>query len=202
MADLLVRTDNVVAHELDVNRHQLLRNQVELLQAEAAFVDPHRLRLSGLDGRGNWEVTADRIVIAVGTTTTRESHVDFDGQQIFTSDEIVTLKRLPRSLIVIVAGVIGLEYATIFAALGVRVTVVDKRPRLLSFIDFEIIDTLVYQMRQNRMTLRLGEEVSSLERVDGNKGERFGCISPAASRSRRIPPFTASAEPALRRRSI
>ena len=75
-------------------------------------------------------------------------------------------------MIVIGAGVIGLEYATIFAALGVRVTVVDKRPRLLSFIDFEIIDTLVYQMRQNRMTLRLGEEVSSLERLDGNKGEK------------------------------
>ncbi len=120
MADLLIRTDNVVAHELDVNRHQLLRNQIELLQAEAAFVDPHKLRLSGLDGRGHWEVTADRIVIAVGTTTTRESHVDFDGQQIFTSDEILTLKKLPRSLIVIGAGVIGLEYATIFAALGVR----------------------------------------------------------------------------------
>ena len=172
MADLLVRTDNVVAHELDVNRHQLQRNQVELLQAEASFVDPHRLRLAGLDGRGTWEVTADRIVIAVGTTTTRESNVDFDGQRIFTSDEIVTLKNLPRSLIVIGAGVIGLEYATIFAALGVRVTVVDKRPRLLSFIDFEIIDTLVYRMRQNRMTLRLGEEVSSLERLDGNKGEK------------------------------
>ena len=172
MADLLVRTDNVVAHELDVNRHQLQRNQVELLQAEAAFVDPHRLRLAGLDGRGDWEVTADKIVIAVGTTTTRGSHVDFDGQQIFTSDEILTLKHMPRSLIVIGAGVIGLEYATIFAALGVRVTVVDKRPRLLSFIDFEIIDTLVYQMRQNRMTLRLGEEVSSLERLGGNKGEK------------------------------
>ena len=170
MADLLVRTDNVVAHELDVNRHQLLRNRVELLQAEASFVDPHRLRLAGLDGRGDWEVTADRIVIAVGTTTTRDSDVEFDGQRIFTSDEILTLKQLPRSLVVIGTGVIGLEYATVFAALGVRVTVVDRRPRLLGFVDFEIVDTLVYRMRQNRMTLRLGEEVASLERPDGDAG--------------------------------
>ncbi len=168
MADLLVRTDNVVTRELDVNRHQLLRNRVELLQAEAAFVDPHRLRLA--DGRGTRDVTADRIVIAVGTTTTRARDVEFDGQRIFTSDEILTLKQLPRSLIVIGAGVIGLEYATIFAALSVRVTVVDRRPRLLSFVDFEIIDTLVYQMRRNRMTLRLGEEVRGLERLDGDRG--------------------------------
>ena len=172
MADLLVRTDSVITHELDVNRHQLQRNQVELLQAEAAFVDPHTLRLSGLDGRGQWDVTADKIVIAVGTTTTRESHVDFDGQRIFTSDEILDLKTLPRSLVVIGAGVIGLEYATIFAALGVRVTVVDKRPRLLSFVDFEIIDTLVYQMRQNRIMLRLGEEVGGLERLNDEHGEK------------------------------
>ena len=156
-----------------MNRHQLQRNRVELLQAEAAFVDPHTLRLAGLDGRGNWEVSADRIVIAVGTTTSRASDVDFDGQRIFTSDQILNLKSLPRSLIVIGAGVIGLEYATIFAALGVRVTVVDKRQRLLSFIDFEIIDTLVYQMRQNRMDAaprRRGQRPRAAGRRQGREG--------------------------------
>jgi len=172
MADLFVRTDNVIAHELDVHRHQLQRNQVELLQAEGAFVDPHTVRLSGLDGHGHWDVTADHIVVAVGTTTTRDSHVEFDGQRIFTSDDVLGLQKLPRSLVIIGAGVIGLEYGTIFAALGVRVTVVDKRPRLLTFVDYEIIDTLVYQMRQNRITLRLGEEVSGLERFTDERGER------------------------------
>lgn len=172
MADLFVRTDNVIAHELDVHRHQLHRNQVELLQAKGAFVDPHTMRLSGLDGHGHWDVTADNIIIAVGTTTTRDSHVEFDGQRIFTSDDVLGLKKLPRSLVIIGAGVIGLEYGTIFAALGVRVTVVDKRPRLLTFVDYEIIDTLVYQMRQNRVTLRLGEEVSGLERFTDDRGER------------------------------
>ncbi len=172
MADLFVRTDNVIAHELDVSRHQLQRNQVELLQAGAAFIDPHTVRLSGLDGHGDWDVSADNIVIAVGTTTTRDSHVEFDGQRIFTSDDILNLQKLPRSMVVIGAGVIGLEYGTIFAALGVRVTIVDKRPRLLDFVDHEIIDTLVYQMRQNRMTLRLGEEVEGLERFSDDLGEK------------------------------
>jgi NAD(P) transhydrogenase len=172
MADLFVRTDNVIANELDVHRHQLQRNQIELLQAEGTFVGPHTVRLSGLDGHGHWDVTADNVVIAVGTTTTRDSHVEFDGQRIFTSDDILGLNKLPRSLIIIGAGVIGLEYGTIFAALGVRVTVIDKRPRLLTFVDYEIIDTLVYQMRQNRMTLRLGEEVSGLERFTDERGER------------------------------
>ncbi len=172
MSDLLVRTDNVIANELDVNRHQLQRNRVELLQAEGTFVDPHTVRLSGLDGHGHWDVTADKIIIAVGTKTTRDAGVEFDGQRLFTSDDVLNLKELPRSMVIIGAGVIGLEYGTIFAALGVRVTVVDKRPRLLTFVDFEIIDTLVYQMRQNRMTLRLGEEVSGLEHVSGEKGDR------------------------------
>jgi NAD(P) transhydrogenase len=172
MSALLVRTDSVIAHELDITRHQLQRNRVELLQAEGTFVDPHTVRLSGLDGHGHWGVTADKIIIAVGTQTTRDSHVEFDGQKIFTSDDILDLKELPRSIVIIGAGVIGLEYGTIFAALGVRVTVVDKRPRLLTFVDFEIIDTFVYQMRQNRMTLRLGEEVSGLERFTDERGDR------------------------------
>jgi NAD(P) transhydrogenase len=172
MADLFVRTDSVIRTELDIIRHQLQRNQIELLQAEGSFVDPHTVRLAGLDGHGHWDVSADNIVVAVGTQTTRDSHVDFDGQSIFTSDDILHLNKLPRSLVVIGAGVIGLEYATIFAALGVRVTLVDKRPRLLPFVDHEIIDTLVYQMRQNRMTLRLGEEVSGIERFTDERGDR------------------------------
>ena len=172
MSDLLVRTDNVIANELDVTRHQLQRNRVELLQAEGTFVDPHTVRLSGLDGHGHWDVSAEKIIIAVGTKTTRDADVEFDGQKLFTSDDVLNLKELPRSMVIIGAGVIGLEYGTIFAALGVRVTVVDKRPRLLTFVDYEIIDTLVYQMRQNRMTLRLGEEVSGLEHVTGEMGDR------------------------------
>jgi NAD(P) transhydrogenase len=172
MTDLLFRADAVIRNEIDVTRHQLQRNGIAVLSAAAAFVDPHTLRLTYHDGRGAREVTAANVVIATGTETACDASVPFDGQRIFTSDDVLGLDGLPRSLIVVGAGVIGLEYATIFAALGARVTLIDKRRELLSFVDSEIIDTLVHQMRQNRMTLRLGEAVCGLEATDGPKGPR------------------------------
>ncbi|MBM3502569.1 MAG: FAD-dependent oxidoreductase, partial [Alphaproteobacteria bacterium] len=160
MDDLLHRTDHVIRNEVDVSRHQLQRNGVEVMAARAEFVDAHTVRLHFIDSQSHVQnVTADKIVISVGTTTTRDPHIPFDGHRIFTSDDILTLKDLPKRLAVIGAGVIGCEYATIFAALGVRVTLIDKRTRLLEFIDHEITDELVHQMRKNRITLRLGEEV-------------------------------------------
>jgi len=172
MDDLLFRTDHVIRHELDVTRHQLMRNRVELLAAEAAFVDPHGLRLHYVDGRGQRDVTAAAVVIATGTHATRDSHIPLDERNIFISDDILRLDRLPRTLTVVGAGVIGCEYASIFAALGVRVTLIDKRSRLLPFVDFEIIDALVYHLRQNRVTLRLNEEVSGIEPIRDERGER------------------------------
>ncbi|MBT5109301.1 MAG: Si-specific NAD(P)(+) transhydrogenase [Rhodospirillaceae bacterium] len=173
MADLFYRTEHVIANELDTTRHQLQRNGVELIAADASFVDPHTVRLKSLEGRGSRDVSTEYVVIAVGTETTKDSHIEFDGRRIFTSDDLLHLQELPKSMAVVGAGVIGLEYATIFAALGVRVTLIDKRPRLLTFVDAEIIDTLVYQMRQNRMTLRLGEGVSGVEKcVDERGAER------------------------------
>jgi len=117
-------------------------------------------------------VTADKIIIAVGTHATRAKGIPFDGQSILISDDILTLKKLPRTLTVVGAGVICIEYATIFATLGVRVTLIDKRDRLLPFIDREITDSLAYQMHQHRVTLRLGEEVSKIEPMTDDKGER------------------------------
>lgn len=171
MQDLLFRSDWVIKREIDVIRHHFQRNGVDLHSAEASFIDPHTLRLSAVDGSGVREVTADRIILAVGTTTARDPHIAFDGQRIFTSDDILTLQELPKSLAVIGAGVIGCEYATVFAALGVRVTLIDKRPQLLDFVDREITDHLVYHMRQNRMTLRLGEAVEAVDQYDDDRGE-------------------------------
>jgi NAD(P) transhydrogenase len=172
MSDLLMRTDHVISHEIDVTRHQLLRNRVELFAAAASFVDPHTIRLNEVLGHGWRDVTAGYIVIATGTAATQDSHIPFDGQRIFISDDILRLEQLPRTLAVVGAGVIGLEYASIFAALGVRVTLIDKRPRLLPFVDAEIIETLAYQLRQNRVTLRLGEEVSGIEPIADEHGAR------------------------------
>ena len=126
MDDLLFRMNHVVRHEIDVTRHQLMRNQVEILNAEAAFVDPHTVRLNFLDGRGHRDVTAAHDVIATGTTATRDKGANFDGKHILISDDILNLEHLPRTITVVGAGVIGIEYASIFAALGVRVTLIDK----------------------------------------------------------------------------
>ncbi|MCK6628141.1 MAG: Si-specific NAD(P)(+) transhydrogenase [Anaerolineae bacterium] len=172
MDDLLFRTDHVIRHEIDVTRHQLMRNRVEVLAAEASFVDPHTVRLNYVDGRGLRDVTTANVVIATGTNATKDEHIPFDERRIFISDDILRLDRLPRTLTVIGAGVIGCEYASIFAALGVRVTLIDKRPRLLPFVDSELVEALAYHLRQNRVTLRLGEEVGGIEPFEDEHGER------------------------------
>src|SRR5580704_708227 len=163
LQDLLMRVDPVVRHEIDVMRHQLLRNGIELIHAEASFIDPHSLNLSFGEGHGSRLVTTDKVVVAVGTEATRDPAMPMDGHCVYSSDDILQLEQLPLTLTVIGAGVIGCEYASIFAALGVRVTVVDKRPRLLPFVDAEVSEALHYHLREKRVLLRLGEEVSRVE---------------------------------------
>ena len=172
IADLLFRANHVMTHEVEVVRSQLMRNRIDVLSAEATFLDPHTVRLHYLVGGGYRDVTADNVIIAVGTNATQDPHIPFDGKRIFISDDVLRLDHLPRTLSVIGAGVIGLEYASLFAALGVKVTLVDKRDRLLSFIDAEIMDTLAYHLRENLVMLRLGEEVSSIEPIDDSHGEK------------------------------
>ena len=170
--DLLVRVDPVVRHEIDVLRHQLLRNGVELTTASASFVDPHVLlledKLSGLQRR----ITAVHHRAGGRHPARRATRATpLDGTCIFSSDDVMQLDELPRTLAVIGAGVIGCEYASMFAALGVRVTLIDMRPRLLDFVDAEIVESLVYHLRERRVTLRLGEEVSSIEVIPGERPE-------------------------------
>jgi NAD(P) transhydrogenase len=172
MPDLHFRTSHVIRHEIDVTRHQLQRNGVALVTGRAHFIDAHTVAVDTADGRAHREISADKIVIAVGTEATRDKQIPFDGQRIMISDDILALTKLPRSLTVIGAGVIGIEYATMFSTLGVRVTLIDKRDRVLPFIDREIADSLAYQMHQRRVTLRLGEEVKSVEPISDDKGDR------------------------------
>ncbi|MBL8242154.1 MAG: Si-specific NAD(P)(+) transhydrogenase [Bryobacterales bacterium] len=172
MQDLLFRTNLVIKHEQDVTRHQVMRNNIDLIEGWGSFSGPHTVHVHSVDNHGSQELTAEKIIIAVGTTATKSDKIPFDHETIFTSDEILDLARLPKTLAVIGAGVIGTEYTTIFAALGVRITLIDKRPILLDFVDDEIADSLAYQMRENRVTLRLGEEVSGLETVQDDHGKR------------------------------
>ena len=163
MRDLLSRVEQVIHNEVDVARHQLQRNDIDILVAHATFVDPHRLSLEFVEERGRQEMTAEKIVLAVGTNTVKDPHIPFDGRSIFVSDDILEMEDLPKTLAVVGGGVIGLEYACMFAALGVRVTLIDKFERLLPFVDREIMDALVYHLRENRAAFRLGETVSGLE---------------------------------------
>ena len=172
MQDLLFRTNRVIQHELDVTRHQLMRNNVELIGATASFAGPDSVRLDYVDGGSSRMVKANKIVIAAGAETTRDPHIPFDGERIFTSDDVLDLDRLPRTLAVVGAGVIGCEYASIFAALGVRVTLIDKRDRLMPFVDREISDEFCHHLRENRATLRLNESVDKLEVIEDERGAR------------------------------
>ena len=171
MSDLLHHTDHVIQTEMDVVRHQLQRNGIDLHTAHASFVDDHTIQLETLGSHQHADITSDKIVIATGTTAARDPHIPFDGQRIFTSDDMLELEDLPKTMAIIGGGVIGVEFATIFAILGVRVTLLDARDRLLDFVDAEIIDSLIYNMRQNRVTLRLGEEVTGIETLEG-EGQR------------------------------
>jgi len=169
--DLLLRAHQVIRHEIDVTRHQLQRNGIELIYGGASFADANTVLVDMADQHSHLSLTAEKVIVAVGTEATKDPHIPFDGRTIFTSDEILGLDRLPRTMTVVGAGVIGCEYASMFAALGVRVTLIDKRPRLLPFVDSEIADTLAYQLRENRVTLRLGEEVAGLVCTSDGSGD-------------------------------
>ncbi len=166
-AQLLARVEDVIAVEGSIIANQLMRNGVDILCGDATFVDPHRLRVTA-DGVSR-EVTAENILIASGTMAVPPPGVASDGECVITSDEIGNLTRLPRTLAVVGAGVIGIEYASMFAALGVNVTVIDKRDRPLEFIDSEIVDELVHQMRKRNVSFRFGEAVDRLETSDTPK---------------------------------
>jgi NAD(P) transhydrogenase len=160
--DLLRRKETVIQSQIDVLERKLDRNNVDLLTGDARFVAPHRLAVTGPGGERR-ECSAEYIVVATGSRPARDTSVPFDDQAILDSDSILQLDRIPRSLTVVGAGVIGCEYACMLAHLGTKVTLVDGRARVLDFVDREIADILVYRMRKASITLRLGEEVSTIE---------------------------------------
>jgi NAD(P) transhydrogenase len=164
MEDLRARTKQVIAREVDVVRNQLLRNHVAVLAGSARLLDPHTLAISGDGAR---QVTAERIVIATGTRPARPPAVEFDDRTILDSDGLLRLEQVPASVLVVGAGVIGIEYASMFAALGSKVTVVEKRARLLDFCDAQIVEGLQYHLRDLGVVFRLGEEVTAVDRHDG-----------------------------------
>lgn len=167
MADLSFRVQQVIKNELDVTQAQLFRNGITLLNGLASFSDPHQIRVEG--ARGEATCRAESIVIATGTKPAESARVPINGQTIILSDQVLQMPQLPRTLIVVGGGVIGVEYTCMFAALGIRVVLIEKRPRLLEFADAEIVEALCYHLRDHRVTLRLNEEVDTVEQLpDGS----------------------------------
>jgi len=163
--DLSARTQHVVGREIDVILHQLARNHVTLLAGTARFVDPHTVGIRG--GPVERQVTAANTVIATGTRPARPGSVAFDGRSVLDSDQILALEQIPSSMVVVGAGVIGLEYASMFAALGTKVTVVERRQTMLEFCDEEVVESLRYHLRDLAVTFRFGESVAAVESRTG-----------------------------------
>jgi len=160
MQDLVFRSDMVMGREIEVIKSQLRRNRVTVYEGNGRFLDDRTIEVSSEEGyttlRGNY------FVIACGTRPAHDADIPIDGKRIFDSDQVHELQELPRELIVVGAGIIGLEYASMFAALGVKVTLLDQRPILLDFADREIVESLCFQLRQLGTVFRLGEKVVSV----------------------------------------
>jgi NAD(P) transhydrogenase len=166
VSDIAERTRQVVERERSVIRDQLLRNHVQLEQGSARFLDGQTVAVAGPSG-GERQLTSDAVVIATGSTPAHVPGVDFNHVTIFDSDTILRIAAIPDSLVVVGAGTIGIEYASMFAALGSRVTVVDARTTFLDFCDPEIIETLRYHLRDLNVIFRFGETVTKVQSVDG-----------------------------------
>lgn len=157
MSDLVFRAQAVMTREVDVIKAQLRRNYVDTFVGDARFKDEHTIEIHNEDGVQL--VRGEQILIACGTRPAHNAEIPIDGKRIFDSDQVNDLEEVPRELIVVGAGIIGIEYASMFATLGTKVTLLDLRPTLLDFVDHEIIESLCYQLRQLGTVFRLGEKV-------------------------------------------
>ncbi|MEB3030918.1 Si-specific NAD(P)(+) transhydrogenase [[Mycobacterium] nativiensis] len=162
-ADLLARTQHVIGRETEVVRNQLMRNRIDLLVGHGRFTDPHTVVVEEHRRAEKTTVTGDYIVIATGTKPVRPAGVNFDEERVLDSDGILDLRFIPASMVVVGAGVIGIEYASMFAALGTRVTVVEKRESMLEFCDPEVVEALRFHLRDLAVTFRFGEEVTGVD---------------------------------------
>ena len=160
MSDLIFRAESVMAREVEVIKSQLRRNYMTIVEGDARFLDANTLEVK--NDEGAQLLRGHHILIACGTRPAHNAEIPVDGKRIFDSDQVHCLEEIPRDLIVVGAGIIGLEYASMFAALGVKVTLLDQRPILLDFVDREIVESLCFQLRQLGTVFRLGEKVVSV----------------------------------------
>jgi NAD(P) transhydrogenase len=178
MQQLVGHVARVIQREVGIVHDVLARNDIRLVHGRASFEDAHTLVVDSIDGRRR--LTAANILISVGTTPSQPRGIEADDRTIRTSDTVLGLDQLPRTMVVVGAGVIGIEYASMFAALGVQVTVIDQRPRPLEFLDHEIVDELIHQMRKSDVIFRCGDAVEQIDVV--GDGKRQGLVSLASGK--------------------
>lgn len=166
--DLKQRLTATLTHEIEVIQHQFSRNNVEIAYGHARFTDEHSIGVQDIEGAMH-EFSADFFVICVGTKTRRPDNVPFDGDAIIDSDEILDLKRIPRKLLVVGSGVIGLEYATIFKALDVDVSLLETNDFILGFVDKEIVEELIHHLRDCNIHLRMNDQLQKIEKREDGK---------------------------------
>jgi NAD(P) transhydrogenase len=160
--DLAFRANHVIKNEIEIVQNQMARNGIDLIYGEASFIDPHRIKIQRAGT--TTEHRAHVIVIAVGTEPARPADIPFDEDTVIDTDGLLTLKHLPASMVIVGGGVIGTEYASILAMIGVPVILIDKRPRLLEFVDAEIIAALQKQMAAIGVTIYHEEEVVAIRK--------------------------------------
>ncbi|MTH97042.1 Si-specific NAD(P)(+) transhydrogenase [Roseibium sp. RKSG952] len=161
--DLRARLHITLNHEIEVLENQFARNRVTTVRGEAHFIDPHIIEVTGESGETQ-HYKSERFLISVGTKPFRPDYVPFDGRYVLDSDEILEIQELPRSIAVIGAGVIGVEYASIFSALDCHVTLVEPRDSMLDFIDSELVADFTAQLRNRGVALRFGSKVEKITR--------------------------------------
>ncbi len=166
--DLKNRLHMTLDHEVEVLKHQFARNTVETLTGEASFLDAKKIKVV-LDDSEVLYFTSDKYIIAAGTKPYRPDHIPFDGTRVFDSDEILAMKRMPRSLAVIGGGVIGVEYATIFSALDIPITLIEARETILDFVDKEIVAELMHELRERGVAMRLGCKIKDVQRIKNGR---------------------------------
>jgi NAD(P) transhydrogenase len=168
MSDLTALVEAVIRNERAVIESQLERSNVEIIQGEARLIDPHTVEIQ--TGKGATQVTAENLLIAVGTRQAASAQVPIDGKRIYNSDHLLSLQQLPHDLIIVGSGLIGIEYASMLALLGVKITLVDERPALLEFVDREIVDNFKSQLTQLGVTFRLGQAIRVCEANSSGDG--------------------------------
>ncbi|KZZ53966.1 NAD(P)(+) transhydrogenase, partial [Oleiphilus sp. HI0122] len=163
---VLKSAEKVISKQVKLRTQFYARNRIDLYNGRACFLDKNKIEVCG--GQSNDILVAETVIIASGSRPYKPANVDFSHHRIYCSDSILTLNHTPRTMVIYGAGVIGSEYASIFAGLGVKVDLVNPGEKLLSFLDDEISDALSYHLRNNGVLVRHNETYESVVGTDKN----------------------------------